>query len=224
MFMRFYLVVDGDITSAVKTEILPHVSLQYMYGFADNISQSLCNKKWNIYYIESDEFFVTSDTPVMFESINPEENRSIDPAHPQSLVLCPITKKMLIAARPYCKSDCSDFEFMPVKDGMVKALNEFMCFNAQRFVYASEKSQELLEHVKKAKGMRKRLKSYRLDKTIISRGSLSSSFQVWGIMPYSVGKKTASYKTLSSLKVPQTELYSYLLVLPLGISTRQLTS
>lgn len=169
------LIVNGNITSAIKTEILPHISLQYMFGFANNISQSLCNKKWDIYYIENSEFFVTSDTPVMFEHINSKENLSIDPAHPQSLVLCHITKKMLVAARPYCKSDCSGFEFMPVKDGMVDKLNEFMCFNAQRFVYASEQSQELLDYIKKTKGYCKKFNTYRFGDAIISRWDIDLS-------------------------------------------------
>ncbi|MCK4886888.1 MAG: DUF4238 domain-containing protein [Planctomycetes bacterium] len=162
-------IVNNDITSAVKAEILPHVSLQYMFDSANNISQSLCNKKWDVYYIKNSENFVTSDTPLIFQNINSEGNQAIGPEHPQSLILCPITKKMLIAARPYYKSDYSSFEFMPVKDGMVNTINESMCFNAQRFVYASEKTHELLEYIKQAKGMRRRLKSYRFGDAIIPR-------------------------------------------------------
>ena len=162
-------IVNNDITSAVKTEILPHVSLQHMFDSANNISQSLCNKKWDVYYIKNSENFVTSDTPLIFQNINSEGNQAIGPEHPQSLILCPITKKMLIAARPYYKSDYSSFEFMPVKDGMVNTINESMCFNAQRFVYASEKTHELLEYIKQAKGMRRRLKSYRFGDAIIPR-------------------------------------------------------
>jgi hypothetical protein len=82
---------------------------------------------------------------------------------------------MLIAARQYCKSDCSGFDFMPVKDGMVEKLNEFMCFNAQRFVYASEQSQELLGYIRKAKGTRKKFRSYRFDGAVISRWDIDLS-------------------------------------------------
>jgi hypothetical protein len=168
-------IVNNDITSVVKTVILPHVSLQYMFDSANSIGQSLCNKKWDIYYIKNSEFFVTSDTPVIFEPINPKINQAVGPANIESLVLCPITKKMLIVARPYYKSDCSGFEFMPVKDGMVGKLNEFMCLNAQRFVYASEQSQELLGHIRKAKGTRKKFKSYRFGDAIISRWDIDLS-------------------------------------------------
>ena len=160
-------IVNNDITSVVKTEILPHVSLQYMFDSANNIGQSLCNKKWDIYYTKNNEFFVTSDTPVMFGSINRKTNPAVGPANPESLVLCPITKKMLVAARPYCKSDSSGYEFMPVKDGMVDKSNELMCFTAQRFVYASEQSQELLDYIKTAKGYCKKFKTYRFDDAII---------------------------------------------------------
>jgi len=163
-------IVENDITSVIETEILPHVSLQYMCDAATNISQSLCYKKWDIYYISNSEYFITSDTPVMFEHINnSKEKRTISPAHPESLVLFPITKKMLIAARPYCKTDRSRFEFMPVKDGMVDEVNKFMCLNAQRFVYASAQSQELLNYVKKAKGYCKKNKAYRFGNAIISQ-------------------------------------------------------
>lgn len=161
------LLGNGNINSVIKTVILPHVSLQYMFDFANNISQSLCNKKWDICYIENSEFFVTSDTPVMFEPFNPKGNRSVDPAHPQSLVLCPITKKMLIAAKPYCKADCSSYEFMPIKSEMVNKLNERMCFYAQRFIYSPKQSQELLDYTKEAKGYCKKLKSYRFGDAII---------------------------------------------------------
>lgn len=161
------LLGNGNINSVIKTEILPHVSLQYMFYSANNIGQSLCNKKWDIYYIENSEYFVTSDTPVMFEHINSKENASVDPAHPQSLILCPITKKMLIAARPYCKTDCSSYKFMPIKSEMVNKLNEYMCFYAQRFIYSPKQSQELLDYIKKAKGYCKKLKSYRFGNTII---------------------------------------------------------
>jgi hypothetical protein len=160
-------IVNNDINSVVKAEILPHVSLQYMFDLAYNVSQSLCYKRWDIYYTRNSEFFATSDTPVMFGPVDSKENREINPAHSLSLVLCPITKKILIAARPYCKSDCSSFEFMPVKDGMVEKLNELMCFNAQRFVYTPEKSQKLLEYIKKAKGTRKRFMSYRIGDAIM---------------------------------------------------------
>jgi len=176
-------IVNNDITSVVKTEILPHVSLQHMFDSANNISKSLCNKKWDIYYIKNSEFFVTSDTPVMFEHINSKENQTIGPAHPQSLILCPITKKILIAARPYCKSDCSGFDFMPVKDGMVDKLNELMCFNSQRFVYASEKSQELLGYIRKTKGTHKSFKSYRFGDAIICKWDINLSGKIKPVRP-----------------------------------------
>lgn len=162
-------IVENDITSVIKAKILPHVSLQYMFDSANTISHSLCNKKWDIYYIKNSDYFITSDTPVMFGDMNSKENRTIGPAHAESLVLCPITKKMIVAVRPYCKTDRSRFEFMPVKDGMVDKLNELMCFNAQRFVYASGQSQELLGYVKKAKGYCKKFKAYRFGNAIISQ-------------------------------------------------------
>ncbi len=163
------LIINNDITSVMKTEILPHVSLQHMIDVANSISQSLCNKKWDIYEIKDNQFFVTSDTPVIFGASNPKDNKAIGPANEESLVLCPITKKMLIAARPYCETDCSGSEFIPVKDAMVGTINDLMCFNAQRFVYASGQSQELLDCIKKAKGFCKKFKAHRFGNAIISQ-------------------------------------------------------
>jgi hypothetical protein len=160
-------IINNDITSVLKTIILPHVSLRYMFDWAVNISQSLCHKKWNIYYIENDEFFVTSDTPVMFELIDLGENRSIDPTHHRSLVLCPITNKMLIAAMPYCKTDCSSYEYKPIRVGMPNRINKLMCFYVQRFIYSPEQSQELLDYIKEAKGYCKKFKAYRLGDAVI---------------------------------------------------------
>ncbi len=163
------LIVNDDITSVIKTEILPHVSLQPMRQLAIDIGKSLCNKKWDIYYIDGSDCFVTSDTPVMFGALERTENRAVGPAHPESLVLCPMTKKVLVAARPYCRSDSCPSEFMPVKAGMVEKINELMCFNAQRFVYASQQSPELLGYVRKTKGYCKKLKTYRIGNAILSQ-------------------------------------------------------
>jgi hypothetical protein len=163
------LIVNNDITSVIKTEILPHASLGHMRQLAIDIGKSLCSKKWDIYYVDGSDCFVTSDTPVMFGPCEPTVNRAIGPAHPESFVLCPITRKVLVAARPHCESDSGPLEFMPAKTGMVEKTNELMCFNAQRFVYASQQSPELLGHVRKTKGYCRRFKTYRIGDSIVSR-------------------------------------------------------
>ncbi len=161
------LIANNDITSVIEAEILPHVSLKMMIDASIEISKSLCNKKWDIYFIGDNEIFITSDTPVMFESFNPKDNQYMGPAHPESIVLCPITKKILISVRPYYKIDQSRIEFMPVKYGMVNAVNKMMCFYAERFVYASEKSETLVKYVKEAKDYCKKFRSFRFGDTII---------------------------------------------------------
>jgi uncharacterized protein DUF4238 len=160
-------IVDGDITSVIKTEILPHASLEHMYRVAKSIGQSLLEKKWDIYHSESDDRFATSDTPVMSADINPSKLRTLGPAHPDSLILCPITKTTLLVVRPYYETDQTAYEFMLAREGMVAAVNGLMCFTAQRFVYASAQSQELLDCVKKAKGSHKKAKAYRVEDAIV---------------------------------------------------------
>ena len=160
------MIVNKDINSVIKTEIFPHASLQYMFNAISQIGPSLCDKKWDFYFIKNDEYFITSDTPVMFEDFN-KQNWYIGPEHSESVVFCPITKNMLLIVRPFLIGDHKSIEFMPVKDGMVDAFNKMMCFNAERFVYASEKSDILVEYIKETKDYCKKFRAHRFDDTII---------------------------------------------------------
>ncbi len=159
------LIINGDITSAVNTVVFPDVSIRYMLSLASQISASLCNKKWDIFFSE-DGYFVTSDTPVMFGD-PPGTSGGIGPSHPQSLIICPITKNMTVVARPYDSSDDSAYECKSAESEMTKKLNQLMCFKAHRYVYAPEKSEQLLEYIKSAKGFSQSLKSYKFGNGVI---------------------------------------------------------
>jgi hypothetical protein len=155
--LREYL-KGNDITSVLKAEVIPQVSLPFVLKSAEEIGKTLCNKKWDIFF--SDEsYFVTSDAPVMFGPLG-GNHKGIGPANPESLVICPLRKDIVVAARQYHPSDTSGYEIRAANKEMVTKLNQIMCFKAQRYVYAPVKDQELLEYVKAGKGWSQRLTSF----------------------------------------------------------------
>jgi hypothetical protein len=164
------LIKNDDITSAIKTEILPHVSLQYMINDAAQIGEALCNKKWDLFLSEKD-CYVTSDTPVIFGP-PPGSNEEIGPANPQSLVICPLNKYITLSARPYLSSDNSSFEFKEAENGFVVLVNKLQCFSSQRFVYSPFQSEELLEYVKSSNGYSQKARAYRFGDSVV---------QKWGV-------------------------------------------
>ncbi|MBW8015125.1 MAG: DUF4238 domain-containing protein [Planctomycetes bacterium] len=164
------LIKNNDITSVIKTKILPHVSLRYMIDGAIQMSESLCNKKWILFFLEKD-YYVTSDTPVLFGQMH-DNSQETGPSSPQSWVICPLNKKIALVARPYCRSDNSAFEFKEAEKGFVELVNEQECFSSQRFVYSPVQSEKLLEQIISAKGNKQRLRAYRVGDSVIHK---------WGI-------------------------------------------
>jgi len=132
---------------------------------AQLIAESFCNKKW-IIYTSKDKYFATSDTPVSFG--NPNESIStFGPAHPTNLVLCPLNKYLLIAMRPYFKSDGNHCDFIDADSKMIDLINQIVCLNSQRFVYFPEKSDNILEYIKKYCDHSQKLRAYKLGEHII---------------------------------------------------------
>lgn len=161
---------NNDITSVIKAEILPHVSLQYMIKGAVQIGESLCNKKWVLFFSENDSY-ITSDTPVLFVP-SPDSRVEIGPANSQSGIICPLSKNMTLVARPYYSSDKRPFEFKEAEKNFVELVNKLECFSSQRFVYSPMQSKQLLEHVKSAKGYSQKSRAFRLGNSVI---------QKWGV-------------------------------------------
>jgi hypothetical protein len=168
---------DNDITSVLKTQILPHVSLGYVISMAQGIGESLCNKKWDIYLIEDDKFYITSDNPIMF-GFSRDKNKDVGPAHPDSMVICPVTKKMAIIIRPYCSCDSGPYELKLADKKGVDIINKTMCFNAMRFVYSPQKTDQLLKEVIDAKDWSLKFRVYRFGDAIITK---------WGVHDDSLG-------------------------------------
>jgi len=156
----------NDITSVLTAEVIPQVSLPFVLKNSEEIGKTLCNKKWDIFF--SDEsYFVTSDTPVMFGPTG-GNCEVIGPANPESMIMCPLRKDIIVVARPYCSSDRDAYEIKVANKEMVTKLNQVMCFKAQRYVYAPVKDQELLEYVKDGKGWSQRLTSFTFGAAVMS--------------------------------------------------------
>lgn len=164
------LIKNDDITSVIKTEILPHVSLQYMINGAVQISESLCNKKWVLFFSENDRY-VTSDTPVVFVP-PPNSHVEIGPANPQGGIICPLSKSLVLSARPYYNSDNTAFEFKEAEKKFVECVNNLECVSSQRFVYSPVQSEKLLEYLKSAKGYSQKARAFRVGDNVI---------QKWGV-------------------------------------------
>ncbi len=150
-----------------NAEIFSHASLPQMMKPTNEIWQSLCYKKWDIYF-SRDDYFVTSDTPVMFGG-SFDVSYGVGLSHPQSLIICPLTKNMNVVARPYVSSDDGAYECKSAERKMVEKINQLMCFKSQRFIYASKKSEHLLEYIKSATGFSQSLKAYKFGNAVISR-------------------------------------------------------
>lgn len=159
------LIKNNDITSVIEAEILPHVSIEHIGKGAQQIAMSLCNKKWDIYFAESG-YFITSDTPVIFD-VPTDGSQWGGPAHPNGLILCPLTKNVVLAARPYYSLDVAPYEFKSANREMIEAVNKYMCFVAQRLLYAPEKSSTILEYIKTAKGFGQSLRAFRVGDVVI---------------------------------------------------------
>lgn len=158
------LIKNNDITSVLNVGILPHASIEYIGKGAQQIAMSLCNKKWDIYFAEND-YFITSDTPVIFGG--PHGDVGGGPAHTDSLFLCPLTKNVVLVARPYHPSDVTPYEYKLAKGEMIEAVNKCICFVAQRFLYAPEKSNKILEYIKMADGFGQSLRAFRIGDLVI---------------------------------------------------------
>jgi hypothetical protein len=158
---------DNDLTSVMKAEIFPHVSLQYMINGAIQIGNSLCNKKWDFFFSKGD-YYITSDTPVIFGP-PPGSNDDVGPGNPQSMIICPLNKNILLSARPYHSSDNSNYEFREAEKCFVDLVNKLQCFSSQKYVYSPLRSEELLQNVKSASGYSQKSRAYRFGDAVFSK-------------------------------------------------------
>jgi hypothetical protein len=149
----------------INIEVERFVSLEPMINLAREGSARLLDKVWHFAAPADGMTFVTSDNPVYFQA--PEEYRAhigygLGPMHPLAEVTIPLRKDLLLIFSPAVKYTPVQFELLnctAVRLDKVdtKNINKRTTLAAERYVYASEKSEALARMVAKFKGTSQRL-------------------------------------------------------------------
>lgn len=159
---------DGSLPDSIESlykegkiniHIEPFVSLQAMLTTAQEGAIRLLDKVWHFAMPAKGMTFVTSDNPVFFQA--PEKYRDlssqIGPFHPASEVTIPLRSNLLLIFSPsinYSKSEYSQIDMTVVQLDEVDTenINKRTIHAAKKYVYSSEKSNDLAKLVSQFKG------------------------------------------------------------------------
>lgn len=150
------LIDEKGTNTVVKAAILPHVSLGPMIQIAEQIGRALLGKVWSYYTPADGMKFVTSDNPVHFCLPDKCPKMTIGPAHPLSEITIPLRKDLALICLPTMSLSCEKFLQLdghfatPDKDETLK-INIRTASSAQQYIYSSDRSNNLLNMVKKLK-------------------------------------------------------------------------
>lgn len=158
---------DGNLKSIFDVDVFPQATLQPLVAAATQIGESLCRKKWEFFISSGEDYFVTSDTPVIFGP-GRGDYRAVGPGHPNALVWCPLRKDILVGIRQYLDSDRCPYEIKTATKEHVAKINQLMCFAAQRYVYAPVKNKELEGYVKDTKDYSQLFAAFPVGQTVVS--------------------------------------------------------
>ena len=149
----------------IKIDIERFVSLEPMINMAREGSARLLEKVWHFAAPANGMTFVTSDNPVYFQA--PEEFREevgpyLGPMHPLSEVTLPLRKDLLLIFSPSAKRTPSQYNLLNCTSLQLDKvdtnnINKRTTLAAARYVYSSEKSEELARMVGKFKGSSQRV-------------------------------------------------------------------
>lgn len=144
---------DPDVASAfqmlndgrLEIKVLPHASIRPALELADDLAPLLHEMQW-VFLITTDLYpFVTSDNPFVYVDPNYKANGMSGAGlqHSHIEVTFPITSNVaLFASWKY-----SDTVYRRVTEATVKAVNRRTVLNAERFIYASFKSDGFAKRV-----------------------------------------------------------------------------
>lgn len=127
---------ERGLKNVIKAEIFSSVSLEYMVEAARRIALSLIEKQWTVIVISNDDEFLTSDNPVIFTSYIKGSDH-IGPAHPNSHLTFPISKKIAMIMSGARQSD--NIENRACVSSEVRTVNRLVLNAANKSIFCSKK-------------------------------------------------------------------------------------
>jgi len=143
----------GELSLAdnFSVEVNHGASVDAMIGAADIGAQVLLDKKWMLLRPHSGITFVTSDCPAVMGYSGPV-GAFIGPFHPLSEIIVPLRKDLALACEPERHDRCGMIDIFRLDKVDTERFNTRIAHAANRYVYASERSPDVLKLVQEAKG------------------------------------------------------------------------
>lgn len=94
------LIHEEGINNVIKTQIYSYASLEPLVKMADEIALTMLKKGWWLYRAPQGQYFVTSDTPVVFGLAEQLPNVDVGPAHPFTEFTIPLSKTLVLIISP----------------------------------------------------------------------------------------------------------------------------
>ena len=118
----------------------------------DRITSEFCQMKWSFLRTQAtDEVFLLSDNPLVLTDIGKDSPKPLGIKNPNILVTMPLSPTTVAVARWD-----GAFGYGTVKTDYISTINQRTIEQAHRYVYASYRSDELLEKVVALRGKQAR--------------------------------------------------------------------
>ncbi len=147
---------SNGFEGVIKAEVFASVSLQHIVEAARQIALSFLDKNWKINVVSGDEFFITSDTPVVFTS-STGANISIGPAHPNTKIIFPISNKVAITIEAVRTS--KDLMNSPCSTSEAFYINKLIADAANKSIFCADKFAWLIDHKFQGDGQKMKMES-----------------------------------------------------------------
>lgn len=136
----------------MRVVVHPRASIKAMMEAAAMGSRALLAKKWILLLPAHGMTFVTSDYPAVMGFSGPP-SALVGPFHPSSEMIVPLRKDLGLVCVPEAPRTDGMLDVIVLSQEYMARFNRRIIEAALRFVYAPEKSQELLQMVKESRGM-----------------------------------------------------------------------
>ena len=127
----------GKIPLKIRHEITLLTNLMEV----EPLAQALASLNWMFCVLpDSEDDFIIGDHPVLLEDVGPSEERGyLGVLNPNIELILPLGRRMAAVANRWCKPSYGVFQF-----GMSEVFNRRTLLWAERFVYAGQSSENLL--------------------------------------------------------------------------------